>query len=125
MEKKPTCPLCNGSMCATSARCYRCSPNGVNNLKHGMWGTRIHRIWGQMVARCRNPKHADYQNYGGRGIAVCERWLTFANFYADMGEKPEGLSLDRTDNDGNYEPGNCRWATSKEQHANMRPRKAG
>lgn len=67
-----------------------------------------------------NPKSASYPNYGGRGIKVCERWMDFDNFLADMGERPEGLEIDRKDNDGNYEPGNCRWATIKQQCNNTR-----
>ena len=76
-----------------------------------------------MKARCQNPNHEYYEYYGGRGITVCERWMDFANFLQDMGEKPEGLTLDRIDNDGNYELGNCRWATRKEQVQNRRDQK--
>ena len=74
-----------------------------------------------MKARCFNPRYRDYSCYGGRGITICERWLIFENFYADMGNPPDGLSIDRIDPDGNYQPGNCRWATAAEQIANRRP----
>lgn len=73
-----------------------------------------------MRARCFNPRHSDYKYYGGRGIKVCERWASFVNFLADMGEVPTGLSIHRIDNDGNYEPTNCKWATAKEQASNKR-----
>jgi hypothetical protein len=74
-----------------------------------------------MHARCDNPKNKRYADYGGRGIRVCERWHNFVNFLTDMGERPIGKSLDRfPNNDGNYEPGNCRWASRIEQQNNMR-----
>jgi hypothetical protein len=74
--------------------------------------------WLAMHQRCKNQKVKSYKRYGGRGITVCERWNSFENFLADMGERPDDKSIDRIDNDGNYEPSNCRWATHKEQMAN-------
>ena len=87
---------------------------------HGMSYTSTFRIWGGILRRCNNPKSDSYKYYGARGIKVCDRWLIFENFLKDMGERPENLSIDRIDNDGDYEPGNCRWATSKVQASNKR-----
>lgn len=82
-----------------------------------------YRAWSDMLTRVRNPRFKDWKLYGGRGITVCNRWLAFSNFFADMGEKPTPKhSLDRKDSDGNYEPGNCRWATAKEQARNWKHR---
>lgn len=83
--------------------------------------TPTYQAWQNMIQRCTNPNRPDYHHYGGRGITICERWMTFENFLADVGEKPKGLSIDRfPDNNGNYEPGNVRWANQTQQVRNSR-----
>lgn len=102
-----------------SCGCEKRAVLGRSTTKHGGAGTKIHGIWKAMKQRCENPKNPRWHSYGGRGIAVCERWQKFENFLADMGERPEGKTLDRRDNDKGYSPDNCRWATREEQNSNL------
>lgn len=90
------------------------------NTKHGYFGTPTYNSWAAMRQRCEYPSHIEYKRYGARGIKVCERWHKFENFLADMGERPEGTTIDRKESDGDYTPDNCRWATKLVQANNSR-----
>jgi len=94
-----------------------------HKITHGETGTPTYETWKGMMKRCYNENHIAFRHYGGRGIKVCEKWHKYINFKNDMGTKPDNLSIDRIDNDGNYTPDNCRWATMKEQSYNRRNNK--
>lgn len=110
-----------------SCGCYHKENLSKRNTVHGL-ARRGHKhplyvMWCSMWKRCTNPNTKKYNRYGGRGIRVCKRWRLFSNFITDMGKRPRGASLDRINNDGNYTPANCRWATWKQQANNRKRRK--
>lgn len=112
----------------SSCGCYRREATRAAKTVHGNAKRSAHsseyRSWRGIMTRCLNPNNPAYVDYGGRGICVCERWMEFSNFLADMGTKPSRLhSIDRIHNGGNYEPGNCRWATPLQQASNRRKRR--
>lgn len=101
-----------------SCGCLHAEMTSAAKRTHGKSATRTFKIWDAMLQRCGNPNSMYFSRYGGRGIVVCERWKSFANFLADMGERPSGCSIERLNNDGPYEPSNCKWSTAAEQSRN-------
>jgi hypothetical protein len=104
----------------TTKTCGKCNPRIGKDDTWNKKRTRAYIAWMNMKQRCLKPNHKDYKNYGGRGITICQRWMVFANFQADMGEPGKGLSLDRIDNSKGYEKDNCRWADARTQRLNRR-----
>ena len=105
----------------TSCGCVRAEKMRSEKTTHGLYRTGTYNSWRSMLARCKDSSHKQFKDYGGRGITVCQAWQdSFEAFLAAMGERPSGTTLDRIETDGNYEPGNCRWATRTEQNRNKR-----
>lgn len=105
-----------------SCGCLRSETARDKATTHGHYGSATYKSWDAMIQRCKNPASTAYKLYGGAGVSVCAEWMEYSTFLADMGPRPKGKTLDRKDAAGNYEPGNCRWATNLEQARNKRKR---
>jgi len=122
------CPVCGtpfqtyiySFLWGDTASCGCIRTRGIKTHGHSKPRSREYRSWEGMLRRCNRPSSSDYKYYGGRGIKVCTRWEKFENFLTDMKMRPESMSLDRIDSDGDYTPRNCRWATAKQQINNRR-----
>lgn len=115
--------ILSASLTRGASKSCGCNKYG-HRTTHGLCGTKTYRAWCKMIERCTNPNNAKYKDYGARGITICAQWLnSFEAFLTDMGIGPQGKSIDRIDNDGNYEPGNCQWRTPLQQARNKRNNK--
>jgi hypothetical protein len=104
----------------TSCGCRKRETAAERCTTHGLSKSPTYKVWATMLNRCRNPNVKSFRCYGGRGVSVCERWTVFENFFADMGHAPKGNHIDRINNSGDYEPGNCEWVTPKHNQNNKR-----